>query len=66
MRGIYIMETFLWVEEYRPKDVKSCILPKNVKKNTHRFLMSLVSTSNIPSAVEERKDQGPLSYCFAV
>ena len=38
MRGIYIMETFLWVEEYRPKDVKSCILPKNLKDTFSEFV----------------------------
>ena len=38
MRGIYIMETFLWVEEYRPKDVKSCILPKTLKDTFSEFV----------------------------
>ncbi len=38
MRGNYIMETFLWVEEYRPKDVKSCILPKNLKDTFSEFV----------------------------
>jgi DNA polymerase III delta prime subunit len=32
------METFLWVEEYRPKDVKSCILPKNLKDTFSEFV----------------------------
>tara|TARA_Y100000310_G_C20637436_1_gene791965 strand:- start:305 stop:1240 length:936 start_codon:yes stop_codon:yes gene_type:complete len=32
------METFLWVEEYRPKDVKSCILPKNLKDTFLEFI----------------------------
>ena len=32
------METFLWVEEYRPKDVKSCILPKNLKNTFLEFI----------------------------
>jgi len=31
-------ETFLWVEEYRPKDVKSCILPKNLKNTFLEFI----------------------------
>jgi DNA polymerase III delta prime subunit len=31
-------ETFLWVEEYRPKDVKSCILPKNLKDTFLEFI----------------------------
>ena len=34
------METFLWVEEYRPKDVKSCILPKNLKDTFSEFVQS--------------------------
>ena len=25
------MDTFLWVEKYRPKTVKDCILPKKLK-----------------------------------
>jgi len=32
------METFLWVEEHRPKDVKSCILPKNLKDTFLEFI----------------------------
>ena len=32
------METFLWVEEYRPKDVKSCILPKSLKDTFSEFV----------------------------
>jgi len=32
------METFLWVEEYRPKDVKSCILPKDLKDTFLEFI----------------------------
>ena len=31
-------ETFLWVEEYRPKDVKSCILPKTLKDTFSEFV----------------------------
>ena len=31
-------ETFLWVEEYRPKNVKSCILPKNLKNTFLEFI----------------------------
>ena len=31
-------ETFLWVEEYRPKDVKSCILPKDLKNTFLEFI----------------------------
>ena len=32
------METFLWVEAYRPKDVNSCILPKNLKNTFSEFV----------------------------
>ena len=32
------METFLWVEEYRPKNVKSCILPKDLKNTFLEFI----------------------------
>ncbi len=32
------METFLWVEEHRPKVVKSCILPKNLKDTFLEFI----------------------------
>ena len=32
------METFLWVEEYRPKDVKSCVLPKDLKNTFLEFI----------------------------
>ena len=32
------METFLWVEEYRPKDVRSCILPKDLKNTFLEFI----------------------------
>ncbi len=38
MIGIYIMETFLWVEQYRPKNVESCILPKELKKTFSEFV----------------------------
>ena len=31
-------ETFLWVEEYRPKDVKSCVLPKDLKNTFLEFI----------------------------
>ena len=33
-----MMETFLWVETYRPKDVISCILPKNLKNTFSEFV----------------------------
>jgi DNA polymerase III delta prime subunit len=32
------METFLWVEKYRPKTVESCILPKELKKTFSEFV----------------------------
>jgi len=32
------METFLWVEEYRPKDVVSCVLPKELKDTFSEFV----------------------------
>ncbi len=32
------METFLWVEEYRPKNVESCVLPKNLKTTFSEFV----------------------------
>ena len=33
------METFLWVEQYRPSDVSSCILPKNLKDTFSEFVV---------------------------
>ena len=33
------METFLWVEQYRPSDVSSCILPKNLKDTFSKFIV---------------------------
>ena len=33
------METFLWVEQYRPSDVTSCILPKNLKDTFSKFIV---------------------------
>jgi DNA polymerase III delta prime subunit len=32
------METFLWVEEYRPKNVESCVLPKNLRTTFSEFV----------------------------
>ncbi|SVA13723.1 uncharacterized protein METZ01_LOCUS66577 [marine metagenome] len=32
------METYLWVEQYRPKNVESCILPKDLKKDFLQFV----------------------------
>ncbi len=33
------METFLWVEQYRPKDIASCILPKTLKNSLTNFIV---------------------------
>ena len=33
-------ETFLWCEQYRPKDVESCILPKNLKNTFSEFIQN--------------------------
>ena len=41
------METFLWVEEYRPKDVGSCILPKNLKDTFLEF----IKKGNVPNLI---------------
>ena len=32
------MESYLWVEQYRPKKVASCILPKSLKANFEEFV----------------------------
>ena len=32
------MESFLWVEQYRPKNVESCILPKDLKDTFNKFV----------------------------
>ena len=32
------MESFLWVEQYRPKTVESCVLPKELKKTFSEFI----------------------------
>lgn len=34
------MEEFLWVEKYRPSDVQSCVLPKQLKKTLLEFVAS--------------------------
>ena len=41
------METFLWVEQYRPKDVESCILPKELKETFVEF----VKQGEIPNLI---------------
>ena len=32
------MADFLWVEQYRPKTIEECILPKDTKKTFTEFL----------------------------
>jgi len=39
------MEEFLWVEKYRPSDVQSCVLPKQLKKT----LLEYVSAGELPN-----------------
>ena len=41
------METFLWVEQYRPKNVESCILPKDLKDTFVEF----VKQGSIPNLI---------------
>ena len=41
------MEAFLWVEQYRPKDVESCILPKELKETFVEF----VKQGEIPNLI---------------
>ena len=40
-------DTFLWVEEYRPQNIDSCILPKSLKKTFSEF----VQQDNIPNMI---------------
>ena len=41
------MEQFLWVEEYRPRDVASCVLPKTLKSS----LQSFVDKETLPNLI---------------
>ena len=41
------METFLWVEQYRPKDIGACVLPNNLKDTLTEF----VSEGNLPNLI---------------
>ena len=41
------METFLWVELYRPKDIESCVLPNTLKST----LTDFVSEGNLPNLI---------------
>ncbi len=35
---IYDDKEYIWVEKYRPKDVKRCILPENIKTKAEKFI----------------------------
>ena len=41
------MEQFLWVEEYRPRDIESCVLPKSIKTS----LQSFVDKETLPNLI---------------
>ena len=41
------METFLWVEQYRPKTVDDCILPQSLKDTFKEF----VESGNVPNII---------------
>ena len=41
------METFLWVEQYRPKTVDDCILPQSLKNTFKEF----VEVGNVPNII---------------
>ena len=41
------METFLWVEQYRPKTVDDCILPQSLKNTFKEF----VEVGNVPNVI---------------
>ena len=41
------METFLWVEKYRPRDIESCVLPKTLKTS----LQSFVDKETLPNLI---------------
>jgi DNA polymerase III delta prime subunit len=41
------MEQFLWVEEYRPRDIESCVLPKSLKTS----LQSFVNKETLPNLI---------------
>ena len=41
------METFLWVEKYRPTNVNDCILPDNLKNTFGQF----VQDKHIPNMI---------------
>ena len=41
------METFLWVEKYRPTKINDCILPDELKKTFGQF----VADGHIPNII---------------
>jgi DNA polymerase III delta prime subunit len=41
------MEQFLWVEQYRPRDIESCVLPKSLKSS----LQSFVDKETLPNLI---------------
>ena len=41
------METFLWVEKYRPNAIRDCILPDDLKKTFTEF----VNDKHIPNLI---------------
>jgi DNA polymerase III delta prime subunit len=41
------MEQFLWVEQYRPRDIESCVLPKTLKSS----LQSFVDRETLPNLI---------------
>ena len=41
------MDDFLWVEKYRPKDIRSCILPKELQTTLAEF----ISNGDIPNCI---------------
>ena len=41
------METFLWVEKYRPRSISECILPKDLKDTFSEF----VKDKHIPNLI---------------
>ena len=40
-------DIFLWVEEYRPKDINYCILPKSLKTTFSEFVVQ----NNVPNLI---------------
>ena len=40
-------ETFLWVEEYRPQDIDTCILPKVLKGQFTEFVQNMQNNYEI-------------------